>query len=154
MGLGRRCQNAVRRSFSYCAHCVAILERNAYMFPSSQLPRPLHAMEDELASEARIHELEARIEELQALRQSDRAEVEALRQSETQAHAELEETRTNSELLKQQNSELVQSAKDAQQLRDKTEAEKRELLDALARSDGDKQALEGMIGYKDGVKRC
>ena len=102
-------------------------------------------MEDELASEARIHELEARVEELQALRASDRAEVDALRQSETQAHAELEETRTASELLKQQNSELVQSSKDAKQLKDKTEAEKRELLDALARSDGDKQALEGRL---------
>lgn len=101
-------------------------------------------MEDELDSEARIHELEARIEELQALRASDRAEVEALRQSETQAHAELESTRTSSEHLKQQNRDLLQSSKDVKQAKDKAEAEKRELLDALARSDGDKQALEGV----------
>ena len=100
-------------------------------------------MDDELASEARIHELEARVEELEALRASDSSELSALRESEQAAHTQLDELRSSNEQLKQQQVEHASSTKGAKQEREKVEGDKRELLDALARSDAGRQQLEG-----------
>lgn len=100
-------------------------------------------MDDELASEARIHELEARVEELEALRASDSTELSALRDSEQAAHTQLDELKSSNEQLKQQQADHVSSSKGVKQEREKVEGEKRELLEALARSDADRQQLEG-----------
>jgi chromosome segregation ATPase len=99
-------------------------------------------MEVEVEAESRIHELQLRVEELEKLREADNAELTALRESEQSAASELERVKEENNKLTEENKEAKESSKNAQQAKERTELEKRELLDALARSDSDKQQLE------------
>lgn len=99
-------------------------------------------MEAELASEATIVELQARIQELEQLHEADKAELQALRQSEEQANVQLQDVKEENEKLKEQTKEAKEAAHDATKSKDSVDAEKRQLLDALARADSDKQDLE------------
>lgn len=100
-------------------------------------------MEAEVEAESHIHELERRVEELEKLREADQAELTALKESEQNAVTELENLKEENSKLQEESREAKESSISAKQVKERTDAEKRDLLDALARSDGDKQRLEG-----------
>ena len=102
-------------------------------------------MDAEIASEATIHELQARIEELERLHEADQLEVRSLRQSEEEASSLLRDSKAQGEQLKQQAVEHKEAARVAHNEREQIDIEKRELLDALSRSDSDRANVEGEL---------
>ena len=109
-------------------------------------------MEADLASEATIHDLQARIDELERLHEADQLEVHSLRQSEEEATSQLHDIKGHVEQLKQQDSESKEAGRVAKNERERIDAEKRELLEALARSDSDRVNLEGQPTYRIIIK--
>jgi TolA-binding protein len=100
-------------------------------------------VEASVAEESQLHELQSRIDELERLHEADQIELRALRESEEAANSQLQDIKTENERLQQQSGDDKEAGKNAKQDRERVETEKRELLEALARSDGDKASLEG-----------
>lgn len=104
-------------------------------------------VEASVAEESALHELQSRIDELERLHEADQIELRALRESEETANSQLQDIKTENERLQQQSGDDKEAGKNAKQDRERVETEKRELLEALARSDGDKTSLEGEQNY-------
>ena len=102
-------------------------------------------VEASVAEESALHELQSRIDELERLHEADQIELRALRESEEAANSQLQDIKTEYERLQQQSGDDKEAGKNAKQDRERVETEKRELLEALARSDGDKASLEGEL---------
>lgn len=97
----------------------------------------------ELASEAALHDFQSRIAQLEALHEADQLEVTALRRSEDEATSQLSSLKGEQAKLEHRLERQEEEARAAQSTRERVEGEKRELLEALARSDADKLQLDG-----------
>lgn len=99
-------------------------------------------MEDELADEGRIHELQLRVDELERKNELNELEIKSVRENDEASNKRVEEVEREKEQLRKQSHKDREEAQAAKREREQAESEKRQLLEALARSDSDKAGLE------------